>query len=302
MKGGSITSGVEVEHGVELEHVPEAWFGSEEQGRLAQRLKTAPQRILLLDYDGTLAPFHADKMQAFPYPGVASLLETLRSTPRMRVVLITGRRASDLEHLLDAARYLEIWGSHGREHLSVNRKYTFYPPTPEQTSALNTLQTMIEAVLAGIPLQLDTRDLSIHSHDLSRAVEVPEPLERKPASIAIHWRGLAAESQTCLQESAEAAFRHLGSAAIERLPFASGVEFRAAGYSKAFAVHSVLKGCGPDDAIAYLGDDLTDEDAFVALQGRGTSLLVRSERRSSHASHWIEPPDQLIRLLEEWGA
>lgn len=281
---------------------PQPWFGSEEQRGLQQRLRSAPKRILLLDYDGTLAPFHADKMQATPYPGVETLLSRLRRLPAVRLVLVTGRRASDLERLIGIARHLEIWGSHGREHLAEDRKYTFYPPTEDQSRALQALQKGIEASLAGVPLRLDTTHLSIQTHHPSGNVEVPEPLERKPASIAIHWRGLAPESQLQLQETAEAEYTRLGSSSIERLPFASGVEFRAAGYTKAFAVDRILEQSQPNDALAYLGDDLTDEDAFAAVQSKGISMLVLSEPRNSNARFWIQPPEDLLRFLEEWGA
>src|ERR1700720_4309198 len=48
------------------------------QSQLAPFMQTvakAPQAALLLDYDGTLAPFRAKRDQAYPYPGVASLLQ-----------------------------------------------------------------------------------------------------------------------------------------------------------------------------------------------------------------------------------
>ncbi len=287
---------------VKTERCPEVWFGSEEQRALRERLLEAPERVLLLDYDGTLAPFHADKMQAVPYPGVVPILERLRTTAGVRLVLVTGRRASDLEQLIDVARHVEVWGSHGREHISATREYTLYPPTSEQIDALALMQRDAEASLAGVPLHVDAGALSIKSHTSADRVGTPEPLERKPASIAIHWRGLTAEAQVCLEESAEAAYRKHGIAAIERLPFASGIEFRAAGYTKAFAVERVLEQTRVESAVAYLGDDITDEDAFAAMNGRGISVLVRPELRSSGARYWIRPPGELLRFLEEWEA
>lgn len=280
---------------------PKEWIGSEEQKAFQQRLQSARQRILILDYDGTLAPFHADKMQALPYPGVVAILDKLRTRARVRLVLVTGRRAADLEHLIDIARHIEIWGSHGREHISTSHKYTFYPPTADQLSALDAIQCEVESSLAGMPLHVEASEISITHGQTTKRVEMPEPLERKPASIAIHWRGLTAQSQLFLQESAEEAYKQAGTAAIERLPFASGVEFRAAGYTKAFAVEQVLKQTTQDDVIAYLGDDVTDEDAFRAMHGRGSSLLVRQTPRESEADLWIQPPGQLLCFLEEWA-
>jgi trehalose-6-phosphatase len=57
----------------------------------------------------------------------------------------------------------------------------------------------------------------------------------------------------------------------------------------------------PDDApVAYLGDDLTDEDAFVALGTEGYSILVRSDVRTSFARYWLRPPEELLGFLDAW--
>ncbi|MGH9571319.1 MAG: hypothetical protein ACRD4F_16865, partial [Candidatus Angelobacter sp.] len=55
-----------------------------------------------------------------------------------------------------------------------------------------------------------------------------------------------------------------------------------------------------DVAAAYLGDDLTDEDAFQAINGRGLSVLVRPAWRSTTAQAWLRPPGELIQFLNDW--
>jgi trehalose-6-phosphatase len=52
--------------------------------------------------------------------------------------------------------------------------------------------------------------------------------------------------------------------------------------------------------VAYLGDDLTDEDAFRALKGKGLSVLVRKESRTTEADCWLKPPDELLDFLKKW--
>ncbi|MGA9496385.1 MAG: hypothetical protein WBV41_11045, partial [Terriglobales bacterium] len=54
-----------------------------------QTVAEAPQSALLLDYDGTLAPFHTQRDQAYPYPGVALILQEIVRNGRTRVVVIT---------------------------------------------------------------------------------------------------------------------------------------------------------------------------------------------------------------------
>ena len=65
--------------------------------------------ILLLDYDGTLAPIQQDPMQAFPHEEVVPLLNALKLDHP--VWIVTGRHLNDLAKLLDVQ--LDAIGLHG---------------------------------------------------------------------------------------------------------------------------------------------------------------------------------------------
>ena len=54
-------------------------------------VRRASESLLLLDYDGTLAPFHEQREQAFPYPGIAALVQQIAHTGRTRVQVVSGR-------------------------------------------------------------------------------------------------------------------------------------------------------------------------------------------------------------------
>ena len=56
-------------------------------------LSAPPGGALLLDYDGTLAPFSTDRDSAFPYPQVREMLSKIIATRGTRVVVISGRPA-----------------------------------------------------------------------------------------------------------------------------------------------------------------------------------------------------------------
>ena len=82
-----------------------------------EKLRSASKRALLLDYDGTLAPFRVEPRKAFPYPGVRQVLNRLMRTQGIRIVIVTGRWIKDLLPLLQLEIQPEIWGSHGLERL-----------------------------------------------------------------------------------------------------------------------------------------------------------------------------------------
>ena len=66
------------------------------------------------------------------------------------------------------------------------------------------------------------------------------------------------------------------------------------------AVKQILSQESAARPVAYLGDDLTDEDAFAALGNRGYSVLVRTEVRESAARFWLRPPEELLEFLDAW--
>lgn len=79
------------------------------------------------------------------------------------------------------------------------------------------------------------------------------------------------------------------------------MELRVPGHSKADAVETIMDEEGKEAAVAYLGNDLTDEEAFRAMKGNGLTVLVRPEPRPSAADLWIQPPHELCDFLWLWG-
>jgi trehalose-phosphatase len=53
----------------------------------------------------------------------------------------------------------------------------------------------------------------------------------------------------------------------------------------------------PDVLPIYIGDDLTDEDAFRVLLGRGLGILVARGPQPSLATYRLTEPDQVRDLL-----
>jgi trehalose 6-phosphate phosphatase len=242
-----------------------------------ENLAKSEKSALLLDYDGTLAPFRKERDEAFPYPGLVELLDKIIETGQTRLVIISGRRARDLTELMHLKKNPEIWGSHGNERLMPDGSY--------KMSELS--KTEIEGLKAASRWALDQG--------------LQDYLEGKPAGLAFHWRGrepsVADEIRKKVVETWQPILDDLG---LKLLDFDGGIELKVAGRDKGNAVKRILTEIGDDVFTAYLGDDLTDEDAFRQLHGRGISILVRPQLRETEADFWIKPPDELLKFLQMW--
>ena len=90
--------------GTEVQGVPDFWT----------RVEAASEVFLILDYDGTLAPFRVDRMKAVPLDGVLEAIMTIRDSGRTRMALVSGRPLSELLELTGDLGVTMV-GSHGFE-------------------------------------------------------------------------------------------------------------------------------------------------------------------------------------------
>lgn len=241
-------------------------------------IAAAPERILLLDYDGTLAPFQIRPELARPYPEVLTVLSNILRAGGTRVVIVSGRRAEELLPLLPLDRRPEIWGSHGRERLQPDGTLLLAVPEEHERGALEEAAAALEPVL-----QAGCR------------------IERKAASVAVHWRGASVLAVAKLRAAASETWKSLArDHGLECLPFDGGLELRVPGCTKGDVVRTVLADATPGSAVAYLGDDITDEDAFEAVKPCGIGVLVRPQYRQTLADVWLRPPRELVAFLKHW--
>jgi trehalose 6-phosphate phosphatase len=245
--------------------------------RFMKAVARARVSVLLLDYDGTLAPFCLNRQQALPYPRMTALLQEIVANGRTRVVIITGRNAHEVIPLLAVHPRPEIWGCHGLERLR-----------PDGTCETPRVEEPVLRALAAADGWLKRQGLH------NRA-------EFKTGALAIHWRGL--DEATAAETHSQVLLGWIPiaqSTPMELLEFDGGIELRMPGRDKGDAVRTILDEIGPEVPVAYLGDDLTDERAFLALGTLGLSVLVRPEWRRTAAALWIRPPEGLREFLTRW--
>jgi len=244
--------------------------------RFFRSITASAAPLLLLDYDGTLAPFRVNRFEAVPWPGVRDLLNRIQAQSRTRLAVITGRPAAEIEPLLALNQPVEVWGLHGFERL--------YPDGRRE----------LEPVSLGARKILDELHTALHRDAFGGL------FEPKPNAAVMHWRGIPSPEAAIIEQRTLALFEPITQLEEFRiLPFEDGVELRV-GRDKGEAVAMLLDECNRCGPAAFLGDDLSDEAAFRAIHGHGLSVLIRPEYRETVADLWLKPPAELLNFLICW--
>ncbi len=241
-------------------------------------LQKATLKALVLDYDGTLAPFRKNPEEAYPYEGIPELLDPIIERPDTRVVIITGRWTKDLIPLLQLKNQPEIWGTHGIERLK-----------PDGTYHIAELDERALQALARVDEWCEANGLE-------------QKCEKKPGSLAIHWRGLDESRIEDIRTKVNSVLPNIpDSSRLDLHKFDGGLELRIPSRDKGDAVNTIMNEMPEGTPGVYLGDDLTDEDAFRAIRKWGIGILVRNDFRTTAADVWIKPPDEVKELLKSWS-
>ena len=229
---------------------------------------------LFLDYGGTLAPIR-DR------PEDARLSEDmrliLRSVARVaQVVVVSGRDLDEVSELV-GLREITYAGSHGLEIRGPNLRLE-----------------LPEGIDASDDLDRATVDLTAALQTISGA-----RLTRKRFAIVVHYRRQAGGGSDAVESAVRRVQAHFprlhltgGKEVIELLPDIDWDKGRAVRW-----LLSELGLDGPEVLPIYVGDDVTDEDAFRAVRGRGLGILVSDRPQPSAALYQLRDTDQVAALL-----
>ena len=230
---------------------------------------------IFLDYDGTLTPIVSHPEKAF-------LPDSTRHTVRALamqapVAILSGRELEDVRKrvAIDGIIYA---GSHGFDIAGPRRlrrqEATKFLP------ALDVAEKELREKLAAIAGAL---------------------IERKRFAIAVHYRKVNESDLPKLERAvSEVAAQHRelrrmeGKKVYELLPNID--------WDKGKAVLWLLENLGVEHGKVrpiYIGDDRTDEDAFRAVEQRGTGILVSEQPRSTAANYLLKDSADVERFLRE---
>jgi trehalose-phosphatase len=229
----------------------------------------------MLDYDGTLAPFSVDRDAARPLPRTRELLQRIAEGSATSVAIVSGRPIRELARLVGDLPAVLI-GEHGWER---------------RDPGLETVQRRVPDSGA---------DLLDQAERAARTAGWGDLIERKRTGLVLHTRSLDESSARSLQDQCLEAWNGIagGTMIVDRI--GGGVEVRMRGFDKGTAVLSLISQSPPATMAVFIGDDVTDEDAFDAVGDRGFAIRVGAPDRPSRAAGQLASCQSMAAFLEAW--
>ena len=237
----------------------------------------ARESMLFLDYDGTLSPIVSDPAAARLVDGAAEALELVAEV--CPVAILSGRDLADVSARVGTPG---VWyaGSHG-----------FELTAPDGTYHCNEAAAVFVPVLEQAAAEL--------SRNLAQIAGVR--VEHKRFAVAVHYREVAPDRVREIVSATHQLGAHLG------LRVTSGrmlVELRPdLDWDKGTTLAWIRDSIDPSGALLpiYIGDDLTDEDAFEAVRFDGIGIVVGHDEdgdRRTAARFTLQSPDQVREFIQ----
>jgi len=212
--------------------------------QIAWSIRKAPYVLISLDFDGTLAPIHQNPGSALMPAESRRALKALEASERSTVAIISGRALPDLRERVRMEEIIYA-GNHGLEITGPGLHF-IEPTASERVEALEELARHLQVRLRHIP-----------------GVEV----ESKVLTASIHFRRASAGSLDEVHKLVQDAVNPI----VSLFQVTQGLQIfeirPRVNWHKGLAIHWIKEALGRHDALSiYLGDDVSDEDAFAALR------------------------------------
>lgn len=241
--------------------------------------------VLLLDFDGTLAEFDSDPGAPELTPERYDVLSRISRQPAVSLGIVSGRRLDDLRSRTRLPDHVYHAGLHGLE-IEVDGRRTSHPDLEWAQQRLEGLADRLRNLLTQYPdAYIEDKGASVAVHARRLPVDVHESVYARADILAVPW-------------IAEGRVRRLeGNAVVEYLPNIYGHK----GEATKWIIDDVETKLQRPTWVAYLGDDITDEDAFRAIHS-GIGVLVGLRPTSAtYKLDGIADVDRFLRWLAARG-
>lgn len=239
--------------------------------------------VLLLDFDGTLAEFNPDPAAPELTPERWELLSTIGRAPGVSLGIVSGRRLDDLRARTRLPDYVYHAGLHGLE-IEIDGSRTTHPDLPAAEARVEGLAACLERLRVDFPeVVIEDKGASVAVHTRPLPRDMYDRVFARADVLAVPW--IAAGHVRRLE----------GNAVVEYLPNISGHK----GEATRWILGSVEERLARRAWVAYLGDDITDEDAFRAIDF-GIGVLVGL--RPTAATYKLDGIADVDRFLRWFAA
>ncbi|HOK35214.1 MAG TPA: trehalose-phosphatase [Candidatus Pacearchaeota archaeon] len=232
--------------------------------------------VFFLDYDGTLTPIVARPELAIISPEMKNSLKEL--SKKYQIVIVSGRIRKEVEKMVGIEGIFYA-GSHGMD-IKGPKKSMIHPQAKSVIPIISKLVESLSERLGSIPGIL---------------------IENKKYSFAVHYRLVAQKDFSKIKKEVDKIKKTYpelrliaGKKVFEFLP--------AIDWNKGKAVLWIMEALDvnfENFEIIYIGDDVTDEDAFRVIGPRGTGILVAEEEKISFANFRVFSPNEVEQLFKK---
>lgn len=253
-----------------------------EATELPSALKDVPQLLngkkpaVFLDYDGCLSPIVKDPDKAVMTQEMRDTLQRLANVCSVSVV--SGRDRANVEKLVQLDN-LYYAGSHGFDISGPNNMHTEPGGASEAVPALDKAQEKLDEKLKDVEGVL---------------------VERKRYAIAVHYRNVPDDQVSKVLQVTEGVIAEHPE--LKKGPGKKIMELKPnLDWHKGKAVRWLMEELDlnkPDIVPLYIGDDITDEDAFATLQGNGIGIMVGEHDDKTAAEYRLEDVTDVLAFLE----
>ncbi len=239
--------------------------------------------FLFLDYDGTLSPIVDSPDQAVLSLKARELLKNLRDCPRCKIAIISGRKLEDIRSSVGIEGIIYA-GNHGLEIEGPKIRFRSLVPSG-YLKLLQRIKAELErgiSPFAGAFIEDKGLILSLHYRQVDKKdIQGLKLIFDKTVSVYFAKDRIRVKAGKMVFEIQPPVAWNKGKAALWLLA------------RQSFA----LKG-KPNIIPLYIGDDVTDEDAFKAFENRGITVRI-GETEDSRAKYYLKSTDEVFTLLKD---
>jgi len=247
------------------------YLHTQQLNSIAGQFSQSGKKLIILDYDGTLVPFHPDPAVALPSASLVRLLREIREKPGTIMAVVSGRNREFLDRVFPDQEML-IFAEHG-SHRRIEGKWEslFRKGLVWQSEIVRIMQDVTDSTPGSF-------------------------IEKKNTAVVWHYRNT--DKWLAELRVAQLINKLIYPCTKWQLHLMKGdkiVEVKPSEYTKGTAIKNYFN-FQDFDFILAAGDDTTDEDMFEALPQDAVTIKIGKPSEKSRYS--LAKSEDLVRFLK----